>query len=150
MPTASPLPRASRTELNLLDSFGHLIVNNTYDSTKLWKYVRHISGLYTSSGPGSYIPRDDPAAWLEELLKNGKPGAPVFAIDPGMVFEALRAMPQTNADVSTPNIRCGRDGYKPHPSTLTADVLAGDTVSFQPEMYYTTVSIQITLQSVEC
>lgn len=92
-------------------------------------------GRLLTDTPDANTPSDPPNEW------KGKPGAPQGFNPPKPDLSSwpllLRAMPQTNKDVLTPNFRCGRDGWKPHSDTRTATVLAGDAVGFLPERYST-------------
>ena len=100
-------------------------MNNSYNANVPYLYVRKPSGL-----PASELPQ-----WA-----SGKPGAPsltgVMPVPPDQRPTIERATPLVYQDVLTPNFRCGRDAWKPSPNTSTADVLAGDSVSFQVEPFY--------------
>lgn len=108
------------------DSFAYLVVNGTFSFP--WVYVRQTSGLAPTELP----------QWA-----SGKPGAPLGPIYvPDQMPAIYRATPLVYQDILTPNFRCGRDGWMSS-NTGTANVLAGDVVGFQVEMFFTSNPVSL-------
>lgn len=119
-PPPPPFPSPS-THLTPLDSFAHLITPST-PSSPAWTYIRQPGFPSSTETTGEWQP--------------GKPGAPLGSIIPPSVDQSLRATPLSSRHVSSPEFRCGREGWKEHDQTGTADVRGGEVVGVGVEVFW--------------